>query len=304
MRGLVESLSCKQMLPAARVAELIRDLYGVEVSTGTIVNIVGAGGERLRFWVEEVRKRLRQALELHADETGLRVNGVLHWLHNASTERLTLQYVHAKRGKEAMDAGGVLPFFTRRLSHDYLSGYAQYEDCSHNPCRAHLWREIVGAKELYLLKWASEMEEVFVSMKSAYDKAKAKGKRSVRPLDILMISDAYDLALRHAFQERPEREGRKQSKPCDLARRLRDDKAAILRVLYDTSIPFTNNLAERDQRMVKVKMKVSGGFRSMRMAQAFASFRSYISTASKNAVKTLDALTLLHSGKPFLPLRT
>ena len=170
--------------------------------------------------------------------------------------------------------------------------------------RAHLWREIVGAKELHLQKWASDMEEVFVSMKSACEKAKAKGKLSVCPLDILIISDACDLALHHAFQESPEREGRKQSKPCNLARRLRDDKAAILSVLYDTSIPFTNNLAERDQRMVKVKEKVSGGFRSLPMAQAFAIFRSYLSTASKNAVRTLDALNLLHSGKPFMPMRT
>ena len=304
LRGLVENLGCKQMLPAARIVELLHDLYGAELSTGTVVNIIDAGARELRGWLEEVRVELRQALDLHADETGLCVNGVLHWLHNASTERITLQYVHGKRGKEGMDAGGVLPLFKHRLSHDYLSGYAQCEDCSHNPCRAHLWREIVGAKELYRQKWASEMEEVFVSMKSAYDKANAKGKRSVCPLDILIISDAYDLALFHAFQESPEQEGRKQTKPCNLARRLRDGKAAILSVLYDTSIPFTNNLAERDQRMVKVKEKVSGGFRSERMAQAFAAFRSYISTASKNAVKTLDALKLLHSGKPFMPLRT
>lgn len=303
LRGLVENLSCKQMLPVARIVELIRDIYGPELSTGTIVNIVGGGAESLKGWRDEACEKLRHALDLHADETGLCINGVLHWLHNASTELLTVQYVHAKRGKEAMDAGGVLPAFSGRLTHDYLSGYAQYEDCSHNPCRTHLWREIVGAKELYLQKWAAGMEEVFVSMKSAYDKARAKGKRSVCPLDILIISDAYDLALHHAFQESPVREGRKQTKPCNLARRLRDDKAAILRVLYDTSIPFTNNLAERDQRMVKVKEKVSGCFRSFQMAQAFAIFRSYLSTASKNAIRALDALKLLHSGKPFMPLR-
>ena len=140
-------------------------------------------------------------------------------------------------------------------------------------------------------------------MKSAYDLAREKGKPYVCPLDALMISDAYDLALLHTFEESPESEKGAQTRPCNLARRLRDGKESIFRVLYDTGVPFTNNLAERDQRMAKVKMKVSSCFRSLRMAQAFAAFRSYISTASKNAIRTLAALTLRHSGKPFMPLR-
>ena len=312
VKTVASYLNNEHFIPVARTAQILKDLYGQSPSEAVILKANKELNQHIQPARETVKQQLHEAPVLHSDETGLRVEGKLHWLHSASTDKLTDYEVHEKRGKEGMDAAGILEGYQGKLVHDHWKTYFAYDECEHIACNAHHLRELIYIEKQFQQSWAGEMATLLVEIKETIDEAKPdKDHLDERPL--LLFEKRYDALImtgleKNPFVEpevvegKPKKRGRpKQTPAYNLLVRLRDFKAGTLAFMYDFSIPFDNNLAERDIRMVKVKQKVSGGFRTQEGAKQFASIRSYVSTARKNSVNIFDAIRNAFSGNPFIP---
>jgi transposase len=243
---------------------------------------------------------------VHFDETGARVGGTLHWLHSASTPQATLYTIHRKRGSEGMDAMGILNRRQGWSIHDGWKPYFKYA-VQHALCNAHHLRELTFIAEQYQHRWAVKLRHWLVHMKTAVDTARAAGQPSLSGEQLAWLFHRFDVIRGDAQDEigppppmtTPRRP--KNTPAANLLNRLRDGRSHGLAFLTNFTVPFDNNLAERDVRMVKVQQKVSGGFRRFASAQAFCAVRSYLSTARKNGRSALDALTQAFAGSPFFP---
>lgn len=310
-KARVAYLKDYQFVAVERVCELMEDFYGNRPSEATVLEIGLEGAERVRPVQEAVREYLKEREPVtHNDETGLRIEGKTCWLHTVSSEFLTYYGVHACRGREAMDAMGILGFRKMIVMHDCWKPYFTYTDAVHALCNVHLLRELTFIQERYGQAWAENLGDLLLEMKRSTDKARGS-KKSLPARQIETYEQRYEEILRSGFRKNPlrkrigEGEGKRgrvgQSKPRNLLKRMREHKDAVLLFLRDLRVPFDNNQAERDIRMMKVKQKVSGGFRSWEGARAFCQIRGYISTARKNGQRALDALRLAYAGTPFQP---
>jgi len=297
----------QQLLPWARACEILGDLLGAPLSEGTLASLI----ERCAATLQPVEEQIKQALThvevLHQDETGLYVNGQRQWLHVACTEQLTHYAVHPKRGREALEAIGILPQFAGTSVHDGWRAYFHYA-CQHALCVVHLLRELTYLAEEQGLAWAAELITLLLDMKAACDQARAHGFASLHPLEVADWQAQFVAIVRQAdattpyAQAPPGHKGRvKQSAARNLLDRLLADQQAVLAFLHRLVVPFDNNQAERDVRMVKVQQKVSGSFRSPAGALAFCRIRGYLSTLRKQGVHLLNALEATLRGHPVLP---
>jgi len=297
----------QQLLPWGRACEVLADLLGASLSEGTLASLT----ERCAAILQPVEEQIKQALTnvevLHHDETGLYVSGQRHWLHVACTEQLTHYAVHPKRGQEALEAIDILPRFGGTSVHDGWRAYFQYA-CQHALCLVHLLRELTYLAEEQGLAWAAELIGLLLDMKAATDQARATGLASLHPLEVadwqtqfVAIVAQADATTPYA-QAPPGHKGRvKQSAARNLLDRLLTDQEAVLAFLHRLVVPFDNNQAERDVRMVKVQQKVSGSFRSQAGARAFCRIRGYLSTLRKQGLHLLGALEATLRGHPVLP---
>lgn len=300
-----------QMIPLERVSETFKDFYGHRLAEGTIVETCQEAAELVAAVNRAVKKYLTElAKVVHFDETGLRIDSKLNWLHVACTSLLTYYEVQAKRGQEAIQAIGILPDFCGTAVHDGLKSYWVYEKAQHGLCNEHHLRELEFIGERYPQDWVRKFADLLMEIKEAVDLA-----RSTQPcLSETQLSDfncRYDDLVQQGLLANPppeqletaqkKRGPKKQSPPQNLLDRLHDHKDAVLAFMNDFKVPFDNNQAERDIRMMKVKQKVSGCFRSERGAKAFCQIRGYISTARKNRQNVLSALRLAFARTPFLP---
>ena len=298
-------------IPLERTCEILFDLYGHAPSEATIVAASRETEEQVASINEAVKAYLVETEEpVHCDETGLRAEGKLHWVHVASTERATCLEVHAKRGRKALDEINILPRRKGWAVHDGFSSYDQYPDLEHARCNAHHLRELVFIEERYEQEWAGKMIELLVEIKGVVEKAKQQGQTALSEQQRDDFEARYDeliiqgLQANHPPPDPPVKKKRgrkKQSKPKNLLDRLQGHKREVLAFMDDFNVPFDNNLAERDLRMVKLKQKVSGCFRTQQGAQTFCQIRSYISTARKNGQRAFDALVTAMNGEPFCP---
>jgi transposase len=287
-----------------RVAQAVADLFGVPISQGSVAAMTERAGRRLDGdFLAALRAALAAAELVHFDETGFRVAGRLHWVHSASTGKYSLLYVHPKRGREAMNAGGVLPGFTGIAVHDAWAPYDCYPTATHALCCAHLLRELIAAGELDPeATWAAQGIDALLTLKAAAETTLTAGEDHIAA-DVLAagVASFRHAALigtkDHAGQHTPI--GKKLHAP---ARRMLERIDDYLRFAYDPRrCPFDNNAAEREVRMVKVRQKVSGGMRTLTGAQHFCHIRSYLATATKHGINLLDALVQLASGRPWIP---
>jgi transposase len=300
-----------QMIPLERVSEIFEDFYGQRLAEATIVETCQGMAERVASVNQAVKKYLTKLAQVvHFDETGLRIDCKLHWLHVACTSLLTYYEVHAKRGQQAMNAVGILPDFCGTAVHDGLKSYWAYDKPRHGLCNEHHLRELEFIGQRYPQDWVTKLGDLLMEIKTAVDLV-----RNTQPcLTEAQLSDfngRYDQLIEQGLMANPPPEQRetdekkrgpkKQTPPQNLLDRLHDHKTAVLAFMNDFNVPFDNNQAERDIRMMKVKQKVSGCFRSERGAKAFCQIRSYISTARKNKQNVLSALRSAFTKTPFLP---
>jgi transposase len=308
LRALAVYLVAQQFVPYARTRDLLADLTGARLSVGTLVEWVQHGAETLKPVEDDLKAALHCAPVLHNDETGVRRSGRLAWAHVASTARLTHYAIHAKRGQEATDAIGILPGYRGVSVHDGWKPYQAHTTCRHALCNIHHLRELTFVEEQYHQSWASDLKDLLLAMRAATDQARAQGQARLPAQGRAALVARYEqiLARGHAANppppRRPRQRGRiKQPATRNLLERLWLGQSQVLAFLDDLTIPFDNNQAERDLRMLKTQQKISGCFRSDAGAEAFARLRSYLSTLRKQGRTLLDALHTLFTGSPLYP---
>jgi transposase len=306
--ALAVYLTQYHLLPFARTAEVLRTVVGIALSPATIVTMVNAAAQRLSAPVTAIGEALVQAAVAHADESGMRVADKLHWLHVLCTTTLTVYFVHAKRGREALAAFGLLALFRGVLVHDHWAAYAVYT-CRHAFCNAHHLRELVAIAEQFpQLNWPQRMIALLCEAHDATVGARSADLATLPTATIEEFRTRYLAILDQAERRHPRRDPPpgtrrrvKQTPAYNLIARLREHRDDVLRFISDLRVPFDNNLAERAIRMPKLKQKVSGCFRSTGGAQAFATVRSYLATLHKQSVDTYQALVMTFQGHPPMP---
>lgn len=310
IRGLMVYLMEAQLLPSDRTCQFLSEVFGCDISEGTLYNAREKCFEQLAPVEQQIKERLEVADVIHCDETGLRVNGKLWWLHVASTAELTYYFVHPKRGRTAIDEMDVLPNFRGISVHDGWQSYFWYE-CAHSLCNAHHLRELRFIVERYGQSWAEEMIQLLRDIKVQVDIAKADGLSALSASQLIDFEAQYQTLLTEGFDANPppcldanvpKKRGRmKQSPPKNLLDRLDLHDTAVLAFMFDFRVPFDNNQAERDVRMMKLKQKISGCFRAIAGSKQFCRIRGYISTLRKQGLTVLDALRSAFSGEPIFP---
>ena len=286
-------------IPVQRTQEYFKDLCGHIISTGTIINMLTRASQGLEHFEKGIKKALINSSVLNGDEPAIQVGKKLHWVHSLSTSKMVLYNIHQKRGRKAMDEFGVLPYFNGVLVHDFWKAYFFYTFL-HAMCNAHILRELKFEEEERKQSWAKKMALLLISMKKKVESISVP-KRSPFLQHALL---RYDKIVTSGLKANPKisqngKRGRTaQSSTRNLLERLRDYRAEILLFTKRKDIPFDNNLAERDIRMVKLKSKISGCFRSIEGAKAFFRIRGYIATARKQGISMYEALVALADGRP------
>ena len=304
MQAVMSYLQAWQLLPHERVAQVCEDLFGHRPSAGSIVRSVVKSAAQMQPAVAQIAVELSQAAVLHADETGVRCAGKTHWLHVASTAEITLYSHSIQRGMEGISAAGVLPEYEGKLMHDFWGPYDKLEHCEHLRCNAHLLRELKACAEDGH-RWAEELAGTLVAMKQARDQALERGAPRVVKRRREELEARYEQwikvgQLAHpAVEKKQVKQGRaKQSTEHNLLKRLSQRKDEVIAFLRQIELPFDNNQAERDLRMMKVQQKVSGCFRSEAGAKAFCTIRSYLATARKQGLNIIDSIRQAVLGSP------
>ena len=290
-----------QFLSKKRTAQALSELFGTPVSTGTVGTAAGRAAADLQEFTRHVTARIIAAPVVHFDETGLRVQGKLRWLHSASTDRYCLLLCDRHRGVQAMNTMGVLPTFTGTAVHDAWAPYDTYTQAGHALCGAHLLRELQAVRDHHATTtdpaawcWADQVTHALLDLLAA---TTAHPDTPVQDTRI----QAQSQRITHALLAATHPDGPLGAKHRALARRIKRRLPDYLKFAHDPAVPFTNNAAEREIRMAKIKQKVSGNLRSLKGAEHFATLRSYIQTTAKHGITMFNSLTRLTSRNPWLP---
>lgn len=300
----------QQLLPLDRIGQMSDDLFGHYVSAATIYAALHSADQALTAFQTAVVQQIKQVPVAHADESGVRVMGTLHWLHSISTETLTWYGIHHKRGKEAIDFFGILPAYHGRLIHDCFQSYFDLP-CDHGLCNAHILRELTFLHEELQQPWAGALHKLLIEMNDEVNDYKTLYASGLPFARQNHYCRRYRKHLRQGRAANPplrlvavtkKRGRRKQTKTQNLLDRMERYEKEVLAFLFDFRVPFTNNLAEQDIRMIKVRQKISGAFRTLTGAQTFATIRSYCSTVRKCGQHIFPALVSAIEGNPFIPV--
>lgn len=306
VQALIAYFSHEHFIPVDRVCEIFKDIFGVTLSPGTCANIDERLFANLEVFEASLKTYLLAARVLHFDETGMRCEKKLHWVHVASSQLATLYTMHAKRGQEAMDAAGILPTFQGIAIHDHWFPYFAYGQLKHGLCNAHHLRELIFVHEQEKEDWAKRMHDLLIS---ANKEVENHVEQAALPSEVVLrIEQAYQQILAEGLMchaslpplPTGKRGKQKQRDGKNLLDRLNEKRDCVLRFIHDCLVPFTNNQGERDIRMVKLKQKIAGCFRAFRGGEIFCRIRSYISTARKQKWNVWGALTDAIRGSPRL----
>jgi transposase len=305
IKSLAVYLKGQQLLPYGRSQQFLADLFGLSVTQGSLENFMNAAAAIVAPVNEKIKAGVIAANVAHYDESGFYIGGKRQWLHSASTTTLTCYAPHPSRGNKALKAIGIIPHFTGVAVHDNWSAYWHYDQCQHALCNVHHLRELNAIEENFSQPWATRFKIFLLSAKAVVAQAKAAGKHALPQTKLDQINRLYTKLVTAALRANPpppegwpkgSRGRPKKTKPRNLAERFDLRRKAILAFVFDFKVPFDNNLAERDIRMLKVQQKISGCFRSTHGAQTFCAIRSYISTVRKQHLSVWLALNSLFSG--------
>ena len=303
VKAMAVHLNQHHLVPLARTAQLMQDLYGARLSQASIQSFAQEAAFALRPTVATIARAVQGGDVVHADETGIRIQGRLHWLHCAVTDTLTWLAPHAKRGTLAFDALGLLQGVKGVLVHDGLASYKGLQ-CEHSLCNAHHIRELVYIHEQESEKiwdpWAQEMIDLLLQGLKEVDLTGGPLTEArqawfeTRWSELLERGEALNPQAQRTGTSQDggigSRGRPKQSKAANLLKRLREYRQDVWRFASDAGVPFTNNLAEQALRMAKVKQKISGCFRTEHGAQTFFTIRSYLATMTKQKANLFDCL--------------
>ena len=299
VKALAVHLNQHHLLPCKRTGEVLRDVFGLYTSQASLLAFAAEAARQLKPTVAAIAQAVQGAAVVHADETGIRVQDKLQWLHCAVTPTLTWLGHHHKRASVAFEALGVLSGFKGTLVHDGLAGYRKL-DCLHSLCNAHHLRELtfVHEQEQAFDPWAQEMIDLLLLAHGEIQHNTGQPLEADRQAwfhgrwDVLLATgETFNPPHRKPDGAPDGRRGRtKQSKAFNLLRRLRDYRTEVWRFMTDPGVPFTNNLAEQALRMAKVKQKISGCFRTGHGADTFFTIRSYLATMHKQKHNLLACL--------------
>lgn len=301
MCAVIIYLFTGQFLSKKRTAQAIGELFGVPVSDGTVAAVTARAAGDLTEFLAQVNANIKASMVVNFDETGLRCQGRNHWLHSASTPHFSRLFFHRRRGTEAMNAMGVLPSFTGTAVHDAWSPYDTYTAAGHALCNSHVLRELQAVTDHHATTatpdawcWADQVSRALLAL----HKAAAANPDQPVPADIIIANTTL---IRHALLIATHPAGAVGRKHAALARRLQKRETDYLKFAHNPAIPFTNNAAEQEIRMTKIRQKVSGTMRTEKGAGHFADLRSYLQTTAKHGMQALAALTQLTSRNPWLP---
>jgi transposase len=307
VKTLAVYLACVHLLPLARVCQILADLFDTTFSQASVLAACQQSATSLLPVLQRIKTALQSSRVIHNDETGFRVNHKRWWLHVACTCWFTLYLAHPKRGNEATEAMGILPTFRGTSVHDSLSCYLHYR-CLHALCGVHYLRELTFIWEQFDQGWAKEMKALLVEIKAAVEQARQQGSTSLPQLSQQDFERRYRELVQTGLAANPpphkppgQRGAPKKSEALNLLLRLQRYQDLILRFMQDFEVPFDNNQAESDLRMMKLRQKISGCFRTEAGVSLFCNLRSYLSTMRKQGVELLTALRSAMVGSPLLP---
>jgi transposase len=305
-RTLLAYLYDAQEGASRRIGEMCEEMFGYAVSEATLQSARQELHQALEPFEERLVEILPKEPILHADETGVPINKIDHYLHCICTPLLTFFAIHLRRGKEAIEAIGIIPKFTGWLMTDFLSSYLAFDNCLHTFCKSHLLRELVFLFEQHQQAWAKDLYDLFLEMLQCIKDRKSRDAPMTRK-EFKRWRRRYRNILQAGRQANPltptqlARKRPKQSKEQNLLDRLEGYEDCILAFLWNWDLPFTNNEAERAFRMMKTRLKISGCFRTLEGARRHVRIRSYISTVRKHGLPVLEHLRNALDGRPFLP---
>ena len=297
-----------QMLSSKRTVEALEDLFNCEIAEGSLFNWTTEAAEHTHATYDAIKEYAIESDVLHMDETAVNRGKNRKWLHVACTPEATYLAFHTKRGSEAINEIGIAAKFKGRAIHDMYASYFTYTTFEHGVCNAHILRELTLAFEEYKQAWAEELIQFLQKALRTVKSSILKGKDSIDSRTLFKYEERYTTLVKKGLRKNPlvsrgspHKRGRVgQSKVRNLLDRLHKHRDYVLAFMYDFSVPFTNNEAERDLRMVKVKLKISGCFRSVAGLDIYCRLRSYLSTARKNGVGAFKALVDAFKGRSFI----
>ncbi len=293
-------LNVHYKMPFKKIQQMFKDLYGYPINESTIYSASKVCYDQLEETEKVIKSKVSESDVAHADESGLRVLGTLHWLHTATTQFFTYLFVHEKRGALALNSEkSVLDKIGGWLVHDCWSSYFKFTGMKHAICGAHILRELQGLIDSGQSPWAKEFHTFLLNLyKTPFNQR--LDKMEVIKLRYLEICNKGEKQEPPPYKPSGKRGKPKRTKGRNLAERLIREKDAVLAFAFNEEVPFTNNLAERDIRPVKIKMKVSNCFRTLEGAEIYARIESFISTARKNNRNIFEELTKTINGYNFL----
>jgi transposase len=293
-----------QFLSKKRTAQALAELFGVPLSSGTVAALTARAAAKLGGFLEQARQNIAASQVAGFDETGFRVAGRLAWVHCARTDKYTLLMAHPKRGRQAIQAMGVLPSFAGVAVHDAWAPYDGYAGTEHQLCCAHALRELQAVTDAApddTWCWAAQAAEAITGMQKLVAEAIADRRDAMDPAALAGQVTRYRSAALIGISQTAARRGKLMKKHNALARRLLGRQDDYLRFTTDFRVPADNNGCEQDIRMTKLKQKVSGCLRTLDGARQFCAIRSYLSTAAKHRLSFYDALVMLTEGQPWIP---
>ena len=302
LKAFVVNLLVCQMVALNRVQKLVNSMIGVVISETSLLKFVLRLYQALEEWEVQATEHILKTPVINVDETSLRVDKKNHWIHVYSAGDITLKFLHRKRGKEAIESINIIPRYGGVIVHDCWSSYFSYKHCGHGLCCSHLLRELTFIVESNEYRWASNMKKL---LQETCKKVSKSTDKKLNGKELANLQRRYRNILTRGEKELPPIPPRPSGKRGKLAKsdahnlweRLKLHEASVLFFAKDFHVPFTNNRAEQDLRMAKVKQKVSGCFRSEVYAHAYCRISSYLQTMASKGINPLVAIQMALAGE-------